>query len=165
MPTVASRFFWTQVVMLGASYETHAVLMQSTYRGHRCRSLLSKSMALPDDVWGLILEFIQGRDAQSRREIRLSVLVGLRIVRAKHMPDYGARTRAFSDMTRLARKYKEILTPRARYDAFSLAKDVIFYDNRRASFKSNLMANALLEDYAVSYPRIGTCENAVKAFY
>lgn len=106
----------------------------------------------------MLVTFFKGIDPDSRQNVRIALVVSLRVIRVKHTPDHGSKSRSFAQMIRLARKYKHILAPRVRRDVLMLAHATLTR-RPRLSYGATLMANALLEDYTLTFSWMGTTRN------
>jgi hypothetical protein len=119
-------------------------LIQSTFRGVRCRRRLARAKALPDDLWGLIVYFLRERNPASVASRRMARYVTTSVLKMRFAPAHIAR-HAFPKTARLVRTYAHLLPPRTIAHTRACALRIL--QTRFGNDKAVISANVFLEAF------------------
>lgn len=122
----------------------HARRIQASWRAHRCRVLLSKSRALPDDLWSHICTYIREQDAESRLQRYILRLISLRVLRMRFSTPRVAQ-QSFPSTSRMVRAYLHELPRRTVCHMSACAIRIIESRHRPRTDSALHCANVFLE--------------------
>ena len=135
----------------------HVRCIQAFWRAHRCRVLLARCRALPDDLWSHICTYIREQDAESRLQRCILRLITVRVIRIRFSPARIARE-MFPSTSHMVRAHLHSLSPQTLLHMRACAIRILETRHRPFTDKALHCANILLEDMFES--RIINCQHS-----